>query len=61
MEIIGFLSGHAYFDYVKLYNPLHKLDGRRLDRIDVHGRLSNQQEVENLIEYLEIAKYCFTK
>jgi hypothetical protein len=36
-------------------------DGKRLDVLNIRSSLFSQQEVQEMIEFLQITKHCFTK
>jgi len=35
----------------------HKLDGNKLDQIELHSSLRSRQDVDELMDFLKIAKY----
>ncbi len=53
----GFLGGEAVIrrDYPEQY------DGRRLDELVLTAAMTSQADVENVIHYLQIHKFCFDK
>lgn len=54
----GYLDG-------KLVRPaLHRAkrtlyDGKKLDRLEISDNLYSQQDVQDLIDFLQVQKYCF--
>ena len=50
----GFLKG----ELVKQSDRKFAYDGKRLDRIDINLSLSNYRQVKELIEWLEVHKFC---
>jgi len=39
-------------------NGYHELDGLKLEKIELHAALNNKRDVQELIDFLEIAKFC---